>query len=435
MKPLYYFFLLLTALLMGSSRTAPGENAPSKVEMKQNGQGQYRLFVNGKEFFVKGVGCEGGDVAALAEHGGNSFRTWMDQEGHPSEQSVLDEAQKYGLKVLMGLELGRERHGYDYNDQAWVAQQFDTIKAKVLKYKDHPALLAWSIGNEINLGAENLKVFDAVNDISRMIHEVDQNHLTTFTLAGIGKREADYIREHCTDVDFISIQMYADIENLATRLSDAGWDGPYMVTEWGATGHWEVARTEWDVAIEPTSQEKALSFIERYRVAIASDPVHCMGSYAFLWGQKQERTPTWYGMFLENGNPGETVDAMHYLWNGEWPDNRCPTLDSLRLNGLTAYDNIKLEPGATFTAQAFARDNEQDPLQYRWDIMPESTDLGWGGDFESRPETLESMEGESALQVTAPETPGAYRLFVYITDPGNRTATANIPFLVEKPAS
>lgn len=430
MKAFRIVILVTITITVASFQSSSEQPQVAKVEMKQNEDGYYRLFVDGKEFYVKGAGCEGGDVAALAAHGANSFRTWMDQEGHPSEQSVLDEAQQVGLKVLMGLEVGRERHGYDYNDEAWVAEQFDTIKAKVLKYKDHPALLAWAIGNEINLGAENLKVFDAVNDISKMIHEIDPNHLTTITLAGIGKREVDYIKQHCTDVDFISIQMYGDIVNLATRIADAGWEGPYMVTEWGATGHWEVARTDWDVAIEPTSQEKANSLIERYRV-ITADAVHCMGSYVFLWGQKQERTPTWYGMFLENGNETESVGAMHYLWNGQWPENRCPTLDSLRLNGLTAYDNVRLKAGDSFTGEVFARDHENDPLVYRWEILPESTDLGWGGDFESRPETFFSTEGGSAIELQVPETPGAYRLFVYVTDPGNKSATANIPFLVE----
>ena len=63
--------------------------------------------------------------------------------------------------------------------------------------------------------------------------------------------------------------------------------------------------------------------------------------------------------------------------------------------------------------------------------MPESTDLGWGGDFESRPGTLVSVEGEASMELKVPEKGGAYRLFVYITDPGNKTATANIPFLVQ----
>ena len=139
--------------------------------------------------------------------------------------------------------------------------------------------------------------------------------------------------------------MYGDSVNLQQRIGEAGWDGPYMVTEWGATGHWEVARTEWDVAIENTSTEKAADFIERYREAILADPVNCLGSYVFLWGQKQERTPTWYGMFLENGNITGTVDAVHYAWTGQWPDNRCPSIESFLLDGKGSRDNIRLKAG------------------------------------------------------------------------------------------
>ncbi len=42
-----------------------------------------------------------------------------------------------------------------------------------MEYKDHPALMIWSIGNELNHGATNPKVWDAVNEISEMIHEID----------------------------------------------------------------------------------------------------------------------------------------------------------------------------------------------------------------------------------------------------------------------
>jgi hypothetical protein len=300
------WFIALTLMLM-SCGSDHGKTPVSHVELKKNENGHYRLFVSKKEFYVEGAGLEFGDIEALAEYGGNSFRTWRTRNDNEDAIDVLDRAQNSGLMVLMGLDVARERHGFDYNDTAAVSKQFDFLKGEVERLKDHPALLGWAIGNELNLGAENLKVYDAVNDISLMIHEIDPNHPTTTTMAGIGKREVDYIKEHCTDLDFLSIQMYGDIVNLQDRIHEAGWEGPYMVTEWGATGHWEVARTEWDVAIEQTSKEKAEAFIERYRIAIKSDPVNCLGSYVFLWAQKQERTPTWYGMFLENGNVTETV--------------------------------------------------------------------------------------------------------------------------------
>jgi hypothetical protein len=136
-------------------------------------------------------------------------------------------------------------------------------------------------------------------------------------------------------------------------------------------------------------------------------------------------------MFLENGYITETVDAMHYLWNGEWPENRCPTIDSFKIDNKTAYDNIKLAPGVDFVATVYARDYENDSMIYKWELIPESTDLGWGGDFEKRPESLFNVEGKSSNEFQVPESPGAYRLFIYIFDGNEHAATANIPFFVE----
>ncbi|MBN1926433.1 MAG: hypothetical protein JW798_11415 [Prolixibacteraceae bacterium] len=422
----FLIFIISIIVVMGCTN----ENKPAKVKVVEKG-GKYRLHVNGKEFYILGAGCEFGDIAKLADHGANSFRTWRTDNGRQTGQEVLDLAYENGLMVMMGLDIYRERHGFDYNDEEAVKEQFEKIKAEVNQYKNHPALLAWGIGNELNLGAKNMKVWDAVNDIAKMIHEVDPNHPATTMLAGIGKTEIDYFKENCPDLDFICVQMYADIENLPKRLEDAGYDGPYVVTEWGATGHWEVPPTDWGAAVEQTSQEKQEAYLRRYEMAIAADEEKCMGSYAFLWGQKQERTPTWYGMFLENGHATESVDAMHKIWTGEWPENRCPTLDSLRINGKKIYDMVYLKAGEEFNAVVAARDYENEPLSYLWELMPESTDLKWGGDHESRPPTLYSVTGEASMKFEAPQEPGAYRLFVYVSDGHEHSATANFPFFVK----
>jgi hypothetical protein len=404
---------------------------PVKVTLEKNSEGQNRLFVDGKEFYVNGAGLEFGNIDALGTHGANSFRTWRTENGEQTAVEILDKAQKNGLLVLMGIEVARERHGFDYNDTTMVLEQFNDIKGQVERLKNHPALLGWAIGNELNLGANNLAIYDAVNELSKMIHQIDPNHPTTTTLAGIGKREVDYIKEHCTDIDFLSIQMYGDIVNLQTRIADAGWQGPYIVTEWGATGHWETAKTNWDAPIEQTSHEKQESFLNRYDLAIEADKINCLGSYVFLWGQKQECTPTWYGMFLDYGAETETVDAMHYIWNGKWPENRCPVLDSFKIDNKTAFENIKVKASAKMNAQVFYSQFENDSLKFVWEIIPESNDLKWGGDKENRPPTIFHVEGTSSMEIASPDTIGAYRLFVYVLDNHNKAATANIPFFVE----
>ena len=37
----------------------------------------------------------------------------------------------------------------DYDDPEAVAAQLATMREEVLKYRDHPAVLAWLIGNEL----------------------------------------------------------------------------------------------------------------------------------------------------------------------------------------------------------------------------------------------------------------------------------------------
>ncbi|HEY2082838.1 MAG TPA: hypothetical protein VGI88_08630, partial [Verrucomicrobiae bacterium] len=302
------------------------------------------------------------------------------------------------------------------------------------QFKNHPALLFWDIGNELNLNSHNPKVWDAVNEISKMIHQLDPNHPTTTSLAGINRELVDQIKSRLPDIDFLCVQSYADIVNLPRELRDSGWTGPYVVTEWGATGHWECGKTEWGAPIEDNSSVKAGCYHKRYEVAIASDTTNCLGSYVFLWGQKQERTPTWYGMFLNSGEATETVDVMQYLWTGQWPALRSPQLKSFSLEGKTAQQNIHLLPGHNYAAAVSAQSPDGDPLTYSWEIMEESGAQSIGGDFESQPARLPGLVQDAAAnaQLKAPSKPGAYRLFVYVMDRHQKAAYANIPFYVDE---
>lgn len=404
---------------------------PAKVEINQQAE-KYQLMVNGEPFYIKGAGLEFGNVAALAKHKANSFRTWRTENGEKSAIEVLNEAHENGLMVTMGIEVGRERHGFDYDDPEAVKKQLREIEEQVMALKDHPALLIWGIGNELNLHYENPKVWDAVNDISKMIHAVDPYHMTTTSLAGLAQKEINYIKERCPDLDILSVQMYGDLPQVPKLIREYGWEGPYMITEWGATGHWEVPTTSWGAPIEQNSTVKADNYLKRYNAGIAADTSQCIGSYVFLWGNKQERTPTWYGIFLEDGQETESVDVMHYIWNGEWPKNRTPRIEQYRLDGKIASDNIYLTSGKEYIAAVEIMDHENDALTYIWEVLPESQDLKDGGDEEERPGVVEGVilsQQDNSVTIKAPGK-GAYRLFVYVSDGNNHSAAANIPFMV-----
>lgn len=433
--PIFKFMILKKLLFAAVALTFPLTVLPQaskpkaavKVEVKKNGS-NFQLLRNGQPYFVKGAGGTS-YMDRIAAYGGNSVRTWSTKDA----QQILDSAQKHGLTVLMGLGVVPERHGFNYDDPAAVKKQFEQVKADVLKFKDHPALLAWGIGNELNLSYKNPKVWDAVNDIANMIHKEDPNHPASTVLAGINKKEIDYIKTNTPAIDFLSINTYGGLATLPEQVAAMGWQGPYMVTEWGPTGHWEGLQTSWKAPIEETSSEKAAVYKSRYTFSVEKDTQHCLGSYVFLWGQKQERTPTWYGVFTEAGEESEVVDVMQYLWSGAYPKNKAPHLYAFSLNGKKAVQSIQLKSGAKYQAIVDAADPDNDQLSYHFEMLPEATNVGEGGDHEDRPRTiplgLESLK-QNQVTITTPANKGAYRLFVYVKDGHNNVATANIPFFV-----
>jgi hypothetical protein len=397
-------------------------------------EGRYRLVRGGQPYAIKGAGIQGGDIERFAAHGGNSFRNWRDSSSRDG-LAILDEAEKYGVTVAMCIPIGRERHGFDYGDEAAVARQFEFARSEVLKYKDHPALLVWIIGNEPDFSFTNPKVFDAINDISKMIHKIDGNHPTTTALTSDFDRElVELVENRAPDLDIISLQKYAAIVNVPLYIEEAGINRPFFVTEWGPVGHWEVPKTSWGAPIEPDSSQKAAHYLDSYESAIAPHSGQIIGSYAFLWGQKQERTPTWYSMFLEDGTETEAIDVMHYAWNGTWPENRSPRIETMLLDSKTSTQDVVLEAGAPFEAKVVADDPDGDTLEYRWEIMRESEARQEGGDREQIPDLVPGLIDDAnigGVNVVAPGEAGAYRLFVYVFDGQGHAGHANIPFLVK----
>ncbi|WP_232305588.1 glycoside hydrolase family 2 TIM barrel-domain containing protein [Gilvimarinus polysaccharolyticus] len=430
---------LLLATFCSAYAAAPSDGTPKQVQIVKQ-DGAYQLLVNDAPYEVKGVGLGGnaqGSLSLLRAVGGNSIRTWS---AHNAD-AVLHNAAANGVMVALGFDTDKELHGFDYNDESAVQAQFERLKQTVQKYKDHPNLLVWVVANEPNLLFNddgslkdvNPKVYQAIGKMIDYIHQEDPNHPVTYAFAGA---PADHIKtamQYTPNVDFISLQLYGDVANLPQIIEELNIDKPFMVTEYGAIGHWERPVTEWEREIEEPSGIKAETFSERLHLAFDDNPTgKVIGSFAFLWGQKQERTPTWYGMINADGKPNARVDELTRYWTGEYPSNRAPRAQEITLNDKLPHDNVYATPGQPLTVKVVVSD--EDSLRYEWELLKEVAVRSEGGAFEKRPEAvpitvIKQQAGE--LSFSAPLQEGDYRIYSYSYDGKGKVGNANFPFYVK----
>ena len=423
----------LIALLAAacSSGDAPLSKAV-KVEVVRTSDG-YALYRDGEPYPIRGAGMGIADFERFAGHGGNSIRNWTTRDGKVNIQSLLDEAHANGVTVALCLPMKPERHGFDYDDEAAVAAQFEAMREDVLRFRDHPALLFWIIGNELNHSYTNPRVFDAVDDVARMIKELDPAHPVTTALSGFHEDVITEVERRATHLDFISLQLYGNLFGLPEKMAAYGFDRPFMVTEWGTIGYWEMENTGWGAPVELTSSEKADVIRRAYTEVLQPLEGQLIGSHVFLWGQKQERTPTWFGLLTKAGDETESVDVMHEIWRGEPPANRTPRVTTMLLDGKTSRESVTLAAGERYEASIELVDPDGDPLSFYWELKRESGATQGGGDFEAAIDNIDGLLSPTDAATTAlvVSEPGKYRLFAYAYDGQGHTAHANIPFLVE----
>jgi beta-galactosidase/beta-glucuronidase len=209
------------------------------VEVVRTANG-YQLLRGGVPYTVRGAGMEVDDLAGFAASGGNSIRNWTTEDHSWRVQALLDEAHAHGVTVALCLAMKPERAGFDSDDPRAVARQFQRLRRHVIRYRDHPALLFWIVGNELNDSYTNPRVYDAVSDVARMVRELDPNHPTTTTIAGFSREIVEEVTARATPLDFISFQLYGKLFTLPGLVREADFDRPFMVTEWGTIGYWEV---------------------------------------------------------------------------------------------------------------------------------------------------------------------------------------------------
>jgi hypothetical protein len=181
--------------------------APSHVEVTGSNY-QFQYLVNGEPQVIKGMGLNtqyaqllspserrarlDADMAALAGLGVNTVLGWDPAE---FDEVLLDAAQRHDIGVVMPFELDPEA---DYTDSQLRQQLREQVLAWVGRYRDHPALRMWGLGNEVlhkivhpawvgPQDAERERNAEAFSDwlieTADAIHRLDPDHPVTYRSA------------------------------------------------------------------------------------------------------------------------------------------------------------------------------------------------------------------------------------------------------------
>jgi len=406
----------------------------TQVVLRQNPEGAWELVKDGKPVRILGVG--GFKNLSLAkELGANSVRTWDTEQltqKNDHGKTLLTELEDTGITLCAGIWVEHERHGFSYLDPEKIQRQRERVRQAVRKYRNHPNLLMWGLGNEMEIfpgQPEALRVWREMEELARIVKTEDPGHPVMTVIAGADERKILEIMKYYPSIDILGINAYGGASGTGVKLQALGWKKPFLLAEFGPLGHWEVPKTTWGAPIEPTGNEKAVQYYVAMQSCMENKEGLCLGGYAFFWGNKQETTPTWYGMLLPGGEKLPSVDAVVKAWTGKWPQNRSPKVEPLSFDG----KSNQARAGTKRRVRAVASDPDQDDLQYEWGVMAESRDIRHGGDEEnapaSFPDAVQKVSGPDCILIFPSK--GAYRLFLTVRDGKGGASTANLPFFSE----
>jgi hypothetical protein len=429
--------LLVCSLFLFYSFNRGPKNQYSKtlngVSIRQI-QGRYNFYKNDKPFIVKG-GAGFTHIKELVNAGGNTIICWDTAK----LANTFKEAVKNNVAVIVGLDIPGGDNADFYNKDSNTNLLYNNYKQIVSRYKDEPALLAWCLGNELDmpLTFTTVPFYKTYNKLLGTIHQIDPDHPVSTATINVAKRYIFNIRWRIPALDFICINTYNRIKTIETDLSLIKWiwNGPYLIGEWSPNGGWEASLTTWQAPIENTSTKKAGQYAEFYTKYMPRNDPRFLGSMVFYWGNRQEYTHTWYSIFNEDDTPTETLEVLNDCWKDTVTRHHSPRLQYMLVDKLSGESNIIFAAGTAHQATVFLeKPAATDTLVYQWQIVKEDWQH-WGLTWDNfkKPAVQTGLMTDSLhneITFTAPAGEGPYRIFVTVKNPAGFCATANTPFYV-----
>lgn len=401
-------------VLAAVCRPVAASTGPNVVKVVSQGQ-NYALMLNGKPFYIQGAGAgeafggNGENYLKMAkEMGANAVRTWGIEQG---DQKYLDEAAAQGLYVAAGiwLDYPNSTEGISYvNGQDTMKKKEKEVLDYVERYKGHPAVLLWVIGNEViaftQSEEEKIAFARFLDQLVRKVHTADPDHPVAY--ASSGKTDLPYLKRYVPSLDIIGINDYSDVQFMENAWLNLGFDAPYLLTEYGASGSWELPKDANGRRIEQSDYAKAAQY-RNYWKRVREKKGNNVGGFVFHLGNTTQESLTFYNI-NEHGDRREAYRMIQSLYTGQAIANHAPRIQKFK--GVLPA----LARGASFEVEIDAKDAEGDPLEY--DYKASTAVEGVFAYHVNEEVPIQVRKNGNHATLTAPDKGGIYRFYGFVRD-------------------
>jgi len=401
----------------------PGTGGPpqgSGTVRVAGSQGNWQLLVNDAPWTVKGLtwGPPATEAAQrlpeLKSIGVNTVRTWGTDA---SSKPLFDAAAANGMRVVAGYWLqpgGGPGSGGCVNyvtDTNYKTTMLGEIQRWTTEYKDNQGVLLWDVGNESVLGLQNcysgaeleqqrIAYATFVNDAAKAIHAIDPNHPVTSTDAWTGAWP--YFKQYAPDLDLLAVNSYGNVCQVKQDWINGNYGKPYILTEGGPAGEWEVPNDANGVPNQPTDVQKRDGYPNAWNCLMSHTGV-ALGATLFHYGSENDFGAVWFN--LTPGNEKSLAwYAIRQAYGGPAGGNTPPVV-----TGMTLSRTTDVPAGGTISVNVAVSDPNGDALTHEFKVGGKYVD--GSGALVTTPSS-----GNGPFTVTVPQRLGVWKLYDYVRD-------------------
>jgi cellulose synthase (UDP-forming) len=419
----------------------------SRCRNIQGEPGNYSLWVEDTAFYIKGIAYNTNDdwrngniplslhklktdIKAMKEMGANTIRRYGVSI---YDENLLNVAADNQMKVMYGFWFEPD---VDYlMDSAKVRIYIEQVENQVKKYKDHPAILTWGLGNETwglmkhhftqpYLTEVRLQYVKMLEYLANRIHQIDPIHpvITASEHSNELSCELIELKNYAPSVDIIGVNSYylQQVSKLHRITQKVDPSRPYLFSEYGPLGYWDDDYNRYNEKkelVEDSDYEKAWLYGFEWKQHVLQNKGFNLGGVAFCWSDRLEGTATWFGLTDQKGRKKPAYFTLEHLYKGvPMPKDSMP---EFYIQG----PGIKIQPGKYFEFKVWSKNGVPDHYKYSWTFRREEY-------LDELPGLVRHFENGKRVMVKIPWEPSKYRLYLYVHEE-DKVITHSFPIYID----